>query len=285
MRELDFLARQPRGRRMDTLWLVLGVALLALGLLTLAAAHNRVWAADCASAPNGLPSVPGAVTVCHAGYASLLDPRRREPILVTWRLTGPATMGCHSRAGLRFMPDPLAPAEAQGAPADYRRSGYDLGHMADNADFAWDQAQQRDTFSMANVEPQLPGLNRQGWERGEEMARAWAWQRGVVDVVAGPIYAAGAPAIGADALPVPAAFFKVIIDVKTGSFLAFEMPQAAVAKMPDLTPWLVPIAKVEADTGLQIPLPVGAAQSPRAWPVDLDGWHKAHQAVCEHGGT
>lgn len=275
----DFWAppARRRGHLVDRALLVLGVVLAALGLLALAC--GRSWAAECPAAPNGLPAVPDAVTVCHAGYASLLDPHRREPVLVTWHLTGPATMGCHSRKGLAFEPDPLAPPAAQGRPSDYHASGYDLGHMADNADFAWDQGQQRDTFSMANVLPQLPGLNRQGWERGEEMTRAWAWSRGAVDVVAGPIYG-GHATIGADALPVPIAFYKVVIDPRAGEFLAFEMPQAPVAKMGDLTPWLVPLAKVEADAGLRIPLPAGARQDMQAWPVDLDAWRNAHATAC-----
>lgn len=271
-----------RRRRADRALLIVGLALLVAGLLALAAGFSRVWAAECPSAPNGLPAVPGDLVACHAGYAAVVDPRLREPVLVTWRLTGPATMGCHSREGLVFREDPLVPLAAQGKPADYARSGFDLGHLADSADASADMALQRDTFSMANVVPQLPGLNRQGWERGEEMTRAWAWSRGVVDVAAGPIFG-GTTTIGEDRLPVPTGFFKVIADPKAGEFLAFEMPQAAVAKMADLTAWLVPVAKVEADARLKIPLPAGAHQVMKAWPVDLAAWRLAHGNVCRPG--
>ena len=80
------------------------------------------------------------------GFAAGLDPETREPRWVAYELTAPHTLGCYPRRGLTFKIDPLAPAEAQGRKQDYSRSGYDLGHMAPNEDFAWSKVEQRNPF-------------------------------------------------------------------------------------------------------------------------------------------
>ncbi len=80
----------------------------------------------------------------------------------------------------------LAPAEDQGRASDYKGSGHDLGHMAPAEDFAWSKTLERETFSMASVEPQLPCLNRQGWERIEEIARTEACRHGAAAIFLRP---------------------------------------------------------------------------------------------------
>lgn len=250
-------------------------ALLCLTILPAAAA-------DCSQHESwGIPTVTdGAktVSVCHAGYASALDPATREIRWVAYDLTGPHTLGCFPRTGLSFKMDALAPPEDQGKPSDYSKSGYDLGHMAPNEDFAWDKGEQRDSFSMANVAPQLPGLNRQGWERLEEDVRAWARTGGDVEVYVGPL-ASSKGTIGKDKLPIPAGFFKVVVDRKTGDVAAFIMPQKAIAK-GDAQPWLVTVADVQQQAHIKLPLPSNAKPITTAWAADLAGWRKAHAAAC-----
>lgn len=211
--------------------------------------------ASCPAAPLGEPIVNGITTleVCHTGYASLIDPGHREARVVTYQLTAAHSHGRVSRNGMSFRVDSLAPSEDQGRPADYRASGYDLGHMAPAEDFAWSAELERSTFSMANVEPQLPGLNRQGWERMEEIARAEACVRGTVDIFTGPIYP-GTATIGADKLAVPRAFFKIIIDPATGWSLAFLAPQADIAKRAAAAD-VTSIAMIEKATGIRFPVP------------------------------
>jgi len=65
--------------------------------------------------------------------------------------------------------------------SDYDHSGYDKDHMAPAVDFALDAAEKSDSFSMANMAPQLPGLNRAEWEHLEETVRAWAFARRLHD--------------------------------------------------------------------------------------------------------
>jgi endonuclease G len=85
--------------------------------------------------------------------------------------------------------------------------------MAPAEDFAWSADLERDTFSMANVEPQLPGLNRQGWERIEEIVRAEACRHGSIVVFTGPVFP-GSVKIGKDYVVVSEGFFKIAVDPK-----------------------------------------------------------------------
>ena len=173
------------------------------------------------------------------------------------------------------------PSNPRAKPSDYTHSGYDRGHQAPAQDFAWDADELSDSFSMANMAPQRPGLNRQEWERLEETVRAWAWARGSVDIYVGPVLADNDATIGKGKVDVPASFWKIVVDRKKDEAIGFMLPNRTVAKGP-LDPYEVPIAEIEHATGLQIPLPasVDASTAPQAWPSDLSGWRSAHARAC-----
>lgn len=236
--------------------------------------------------PWGLLTVTDGAQIqlaCHDGYLSGVDPARKEARWVAYRLTAAHDLGCFPRKGLTFKPDALLAASAQGKRADYAHSPYDLGHMAPNEDFAWSQSEQKSTFSMLNVEPQLPGLNRQGWERLEEDVRAWARTRQALIVYVGPIYEKSTPLIGADKLLVPSAFFKVVVDPTTKQVMGFIMPQKAIRKGSPV-PWRALLSDIQSRAAITLALPSGYEEVANAstWPADLKGWRRAHTAACKH---
>lgn len=270
-------------------YIIVGMIILAvvLGLAAVAfadVAHAAPKSPSC-DLPWGLPRVTdneSIIVACHAGYASGVGTTHREARWVAYELTAKHDLGCFPRTGLSFKVDPLVPPQDQAKPSDYRGSGYDLGHMAPNEDFAWNKDEQRDTFSMINVEPQLPGLNRQGWERLEEDVRAWALSHGDIEVYVGPIFVTAKGTIGADKIAVPSAFFKVVIDRSTGETMGFVMPQKAIAK-GDPAPWRVAIADIETRAAVHLPLPANETEARigSAWPADLPGWRAAHRKACQ----
>lgn len=75
--------------------------------------------------------------------------------------------------------------------SDYKRSGYDRGHMAPNGDMAT-LAQQQDSFSLANMVPQSPNNNQEVWRNLEEATRTLVSrsQKGAY-VVTGPAFLSG----------------------------------------------------------------------------------------------
>ena len=71
----------------------------------------------------------------------------------------------------------------------YARSGYDRGHMSPNADFATCSAQaQSQSFSLANMVPQVHANNAGIWAGIEGAARQLATREGELYVVSGPAF-------------------------------------------------------------------------------------------------
>jgi endonuclease G len=79
------------------------------------------------------------------------------------------------------------PADERSELADYRRSGFDRGHMAPNGDMST-PASQEESFSLANMIPQDPCNNEVLWEGIESAVRALALSDGEVYVVTGPAF-------------------------------------------------------------------------------------------------
>ena len=99
-------------------------------------------------------------------------------------------------------------------PADYKKSGYDRGHLSPAADFAFDQNAMSETFYMSNMSPQKGSLNRGIWKDLESQVRLWAAEFGRVYVVSGPILektASEYQSIGENGVSVPEFYYKVIL--------------------------------------------------------------------------
>jgi endonuclease G len=256
-------------------------------LIVIAISNHGVAAGpfdDCAEhLPFGEPRLvkPANTTaICHVGYAVLHDDNYLVPRWVAYRLTGPHTLGCIARTN-NFHPDENLPDGKRAKPSDYSGSGFDQGHQAPAQDFAWSFDRMKDSFSMANMAPQLPGLNRQGWERLEETVRVWATDRKVLIVYVGPVLLNTKRTIGADHVVVPTAFWKVTVDPENGDALAFVMPQHPVPK-GKLEPWQTSVSEIEQAAGIELPLPNSTNREikPPLWEADLSAWNQKHKALC-----
>lgn len=236
--------------------------------------------ADCPAAPVigipkiDVPSVDGKNTtdVCHEGYEALVDNDRKVPLWVAYHVTGKHILMACGLRGNQFHADPALPDGAK--PKDYLHSHYDMGHQAPAQDFAWSKLEERDSFSMANMAPQTPKLNRAQWERLEETVRSWAYELGNLDIFVGPVFDSNPKTIHGVAVPI--GFWKVIVN--NGHTIAFYMRNVPIKK-GDLTPYLSTVEDVENLSGLK--LPVGDGDTV-LWPIDLKPLKKAHAKAC-HG--
>jgi len=62
----------------------------------------------------------------------------------------------------QFHPDKSIPSAERAELRNYARSGYDRGHVAPSADM-FDMQSQHESFSLANMVPQEPSVNRRIW--------------------------------------------------------------------------------------------------------------------------
>ena len=97
---------------------------------------------------------------------------------------------------------------------DYTHTGYDRGHLANDASFDYDKKVVRKTYTMANIIPQAPRVNRKTWIKAEKLERKVAVGLGMVKVLNGVVYASNAPRIGKNKIAVPKGFWKMIYNDK-----------------------------------------------------------------------
>ena len=86
-----------------------------------------------------------------------------------------------------FHPEPALLISDRAELSDYARSGYDRGHMAPNGDMP-DRSAQAESFSLANMVPQVHANNAGIWAGIEGAVRRLAITEGEVYVVSGPAF-------------------------------------------------------------------------------------------------
>lgn len=149
----------------------------------------------------------------------------------------------------KFIKDPSVNF-SQGGNEDYRRSGYDRGHLAPAADMSWSPKTMSESFYFSNMSPQKPAFNRGVWKELEELVRKWADKESLLLVATGPVLKKDLKRIGPNRVAVPEYFYKVIIDPvgpeKKG--IGFVISNEASKKKP--RSFAVTIDSVERLTGI-----------------------------------
>ena len=130
-------------------------------------------------------------------------------------------------------------------PADYRRSGFDRGHLAPAGDMKWDQLAMSQSFLMSNMSPQVPAFNRGIWRRLETEVRKWAVQKDSLYVITGPLFSAADSLIGENGVGVPAYYFKVLVDLSPPDhdMIAFLLPNTGSSE--ELISFAMPVDSLE----------------------------------------
>ncbi len=153
----------------------------------------------------------------HIGYTLSYNNSTRNANWVGYELTDEEVAGVVER-GEGFSPDPLVKG-TQAVDDDYKKSGWDRGHLAPAADMKWSRQAMEESFYLSNVSPQNKQLNRGTWKKLEELCRDKAELYGKVIIVTGPIfYGKTAKSIGKNKVQVPNAFFKVLLSDYRGTY-------------------------------------------------------------------
>ena len=188
--------------------------------------------------------------LCREGYISAYNYETKQPSWVAYRLTAQSVSSKLKRHD-EFQPDPEVPAKYRAVLSDYKRSGYDRGHLAPYAAMDFNKTSAKQSFYLSNMSPQKGGLNRQGWAKLESDVRFWAQMYKEVYVYTGPVFKNSKThkTIGKNKIWVPEYFFKVVYAPKQDKAIAFIMPNARVNKK-DVAKYRVSIKDVEQRTGL-----------------------------------
>lgn len=161
------------------------------------------------------PQPGGRTELCFLAYAALVSGVARDPIWSAEHLTADyARRAPHTRRAGSFHPEQRLPRASRAYPRDYDH-GWDRGHMTPAGDVASRRAKD-ETFSMANVVPQTPALNRGIWEGIESAVRHLAEQDGAVYIVTGPLLRPGDARTQNGRVEIPSATWKAIYDPAGG---------------------------------------------------------------------
>jgi endonuclease G len=133
---------------------------------------------------------------------------------------------------------------------NYKRSGYDKGHLCPAADRRFSRKAFDETFYTSNISPQLNDFNAGIWNNLEQKTRYWAAKYDGVYVVTGGVLTNNLETIGNEAVSVPKYFYKILLDNSRGEYkvIAFLLPHEPSGK--PLNSFVVPIDKIEKMTGI-----------------------------------
>jgi len=93
---------------------------------------------------------------------------------------------------------------------DYTNSGYDKGHLAPDAAFDWSQESLSAVYTLANIIPQAPQVNRNMWSQVESYSRKKAVEFGRLEVINVIKYGTRSKRIGKHKMAVSRGFYKVL---------------------------------------------------------------------------
>ena len=183
------------------------------------------------------------------GYALGYIEYHEQAAFVIYKLTAREALTKEAKRTNRFRSDPEIPT-GSATTADYRRSGYDRGHLAPAADMAFSVQTMADSFFMSNMSPQKPAFNRGIWKRLEEQVRQIAIREKAIYVVTGPILPKKKTVtIGANQVTVPTHYYKVIFDLTPPrKMIGFILPNEGSDR--PLEDFAVTVDVVEKATGL-----------------------------------
>ena len=146
------------------------------------------------------------------GYTVSYNKETMQPNWVAWHLTAEKTEGTNARPSSNAFHEDTDVPSPRATLGDYRGSGWSRGHMCPAGDNKWDRDAMYESFLLSNISPQHDRLNSGDWNNIEQDCRKWAKKYGDIYIVCGPIfYRKEHETIGANRIPVPEAFFKVVL--------------------------------------------------------------------------
>ncbi len=231
-----------------------GFLAFALSALALFSAPGLAAPANCA--PQLYKGVSPAITseklagqtrpLCFSEIAVLYSGIARTPIWSAERLTPARIAAAHALARPRsnaFHEEPALPEDERSWLSDYKRSGFDRGHMAPNGDMSTPEAQE-ESFSLANMIPQDPCNNEVLWEGIESAVRELA-SKDEVFVVTGPAFLAADLQSLKSRVLVPTHIYKAIYIPAKNAAAAYFAPNDPSQAWETLS-----IAELEARVGV-----------------------------------
>lgn len=162
----------------------------------------------------------------HAAYSLCYDENFEQAKWVAYLLTSKMCSNQEEERTDNFREDPSV-MTGSAVPNDYKKSGYDRGHLCPAGDMGWSEVTMSESFFMSNMSPQQPKFNRGIWKTLEMQVREWAKKEEEIYVITAGVLEKDLPTIGVkNKVAVPKYYYKIILDVfgSEKKAIAFVMP-------------------------------------------------------------
>ncbi len=190
------------------------------------------------------------IIVSHTGYTLSYCEEYEVPYWVAYKLTRDNLESSTVSRKDNFREDD-AVYTGSAKLSDYKKSGYDRGHMAPAADFKWSEEAMDDTFYLSNMCPQNHSFNSGLWNDLESAVRSIAYEDEEIYVVTGPVLTDGPyETIGESRVAVPKYFYKVILDYTEPVIKAIGFIMPNENSPEPLEYFAVTVDEVEEVTGI-----------------------------------
>lgn len=133
---------------------------------------------------------------------------------------------------------------------NYKKSGYDKGHLCPAADMEFNLDAYNDTFFTSNISPQLHEFNSGIWSRLEQKFRFWAVKHNGLLIITGGVLKGSLKTIGDEEVVVPNYFYKIALNYSNGNckMIAFLVPNEKSSK--PIFDYVVAVDQIESITGI-----------------------------------
>jgi len=131
---------------------------------------------------------------------------------VTYTLSGDLVNELNIQERPSFYVEQDIDREYRASTSDYTNSGYDRGHLAPDASFDWSQESLDATYSLANIIPQVPTVNRRMWIKAENYAREKAVDLSELEVINIVKYTTTPDRIGDNNISVSIGYYKILFN-------------------------------------------------------------------------
>jgi len=133
---------------------------------------------------------------------------------------------------------------------NYKKSGYDKGHLCPAGDMEFAINAYNDTFFTSNISPQIHDFNGGIWNRLEQKTRYWATKYDGIYVITGGVLQPSLKTIGKEEVSVPNYFYKILLDDSNGDYkmIAFLVPNIKSSK--PIYDFVVSVDRIEKMTGI-----------------------------------
>lgn len=175
--------------------------------------------------------------LCFDDFAILHSGETKTPLLVAQRLSRSSlTRAKDVSRKDNFYEEARLPQAHRAWLRDYRASGpagerYDRGHLAPAADMPSENGMAQ-SFSLANMVPQVPSNNRGPWAEIEKSTRHYVMRAsGDVYVLTGAVFSSAAMRLGPGKVAVPSHLYKLVFDPATRKVWAHWLENSESARV------------------------------------------------------